>query len=233
MTGGRTGGPATPGEDEVARLLAEAAGPEPIPGDVAARLDDVLAGLVAERSPARAHPGAVPLAARRRWPRMLLAAAAVVVGGYAVGSVAVQGTLSGSDSGDSSAASDGGAQDSLLVEDDGAGADADTEAAPEALEDTPPQRMSAPVRLQPETLRRDARRALDVLDALPAASTSGDATLDGSCRPPRLRPRERALPVRYDGGRAVLVAGPVRAGTVDVTVHSCTGEVLDRTTVRR
>jgi hypothetical protein len=96
-------------EREVAALLADAAveGPGVTPPDVVARLDDVLAGLVTQRStertveatltPATAAAAATPPAAtpgsvvplderrrRRQWPRVLLAAAAVVGGGYAV-----------------------------------------------------------------------------------------------------------------------------------------------------
>jgi hypothetical protein len=76
--------PASPETDEVRRLLAEARHTEPMPADVAARLDDVLTGLAAgEPKPAEV----VPLEARRRrraaagW---LVAAAAVVVGAVAV-----------------------------------------------------------------------------------------------------------------------------------------------------
>lgn len=77
--------PESPEVAEVRRLLAEARHTEPMPDDVAARLDDVLAGLA---RPTSAEPTAdvVPLAARRRrqaagW---LLAAAAVVVGAVVV-----------------------------------------------------------------------------------------------------------------------------------------------------
>ena len=95
--------------------------PEPLPDDVAARLDDVLADLVAERTlpdlpdlPDLTATGAgtsavvVPLdAARRRRRRFsaLVAAAAVVVGGYAV---TTSGVLSGAGSGDSGDAASGG-----------------------------------------------------------------------------------------------------------------------------
>jgi hypothetical protein len=69
-------------ESDVTRLLRDASAPAPMPPDVAARLDDVLAGLVREREapPATADPVVVPL--RRRWPQVLVAAAAVVLVGY-------------------------------------------------------------------------------------------------------------------------------------------------------
>ncbi len=76
--------PAT--EAWVRGLLGEVGdAPESLPPEVAARLDDVLAGLAQERTPAR--PAVVPLdSGRRRRHRLqlLAAAAVVVVGGYAV-----------------------------------------------------------------------------------------------------------------------------------------------------
>ncbi|WP_151083892.1 hypothetical protein [Nocardioides cynanchi] len=67
----------------VRRLLAEARHEEPIPDDVAARMDRVLSGLSAERSEATRGAEVVPLALhrRRRATAMLVAAAAIVVGG--------------------------------------------------------------------------------------------------------------------------------------------------------
>lgn len=240
-------------EDDVARLLADTAGPVRMPADVAARLDDVLAGLVAERSdstgPATA-PDSVEDAdelarerARRRWPRVLLAAAAVVVGGYTVGTVASDGLLSGS----AESASGGADADSSTAQEDSLQADeyqeenpgggpvaGDVESAPEAS-DTGAMKLLRTVRLRPDTLERDVRRALRLLDAAPAASLSRQGTelADSTCPGPPLGKRERSLPVRYDGGPAVLVAGPERGGVVGATVHSCEGEILDRTRVRR
>src|SRR5687767_4685966 len=99
--------PPTPDQEAaVARLLSDAAGPVSMPPEVAARLDEVLTGLEAERageteaavagssvaesaapatssvSSGASGPGeVVTLRTRRRWPRALLAAAAVVIGG--------------------------------------------------------------------------------------------------------------------------------------------------------
>jgi hypothetical protein len=82
-----------PDDDAVRRLLADARHTGPIPADVAARMDDVLADL-APTTPARGpaaspgadHPTVVSLSAhrRRRAARMLVAAAAIVVGGVVV-----------------------------------------------------------------------------------------------------------------------------------------------------
>jgi hypothetical protein len=72
--------------DAVRRLLAEARHDEPMPDDVAVRLEGVLAGLSRERGEAREDAPVIPLAAhrRRRAAALLVAAAAVVVGGVAV-----------------------------------------------------------------------------------------------------------------------------------------------------
>jgi hypothetical protein len=69
----------TPEIAEVRRLLAEARHTEPMPDDVATRLDDVLAGLAPDAVvvPIEAHR-------RRRVAGLLVAAAAIVVGGITV-----------------------------------------------------------------------------------------------------------------------------------------------------
>jgi hypothetical protein len=77
---------------EVRRLLADARHVDPMPDDVATRMDDVLAGLrdTADAAPAtRPHPPAaevIPIAAhrRRRAAGLLVAAAAIVVGGVVI-----------------------------------------------------------------------------------------------------------------------------------------------------
>ncbi len=91
----------TPEQDEaVRRLLGEARHDEPMPDSVANRLDDVLAGLVAERAepPADAKPRAVVVPIRqRRWPKVLVAAAAVSAFGLGISQLDL-GTTAGDDS---------------------------------------------------------------------------------------------------------------------------------------
>ena len=108
--------PLDPDQEAVRGLLAEAGGrPETLPPDVATRLDDVLAGLVAERpaaasavptSPDADHAADTGLAAaaagtpgdelaarrHRRWPKLLVAAATVGVLGVGLGEVVGGGT---------------------------------------------------------------------------------------------------------------------------------------------
>ncbi len=110
--------PLDPDQEAVRGLLAEAGGrPETLPPDVATRLDDVLAGLVAERpaaasavptSPDADHAADTGLAAaavgtpgdelaarrHRRWPKLLVAAATVGVLGVGLGEVVGGGTAS-------------------------------------------------------------------------------------------------------------------------------------------
>ena len=86
-----------PEQEHVRRLLADARHDGPVPPEVVARLDETLASLVSERGgapleqsgpgPDRATAPVVDLGARRRRTAGigLLAAAAVVVAGVALG----------------------------------------------------------------------------------------------------------------------------------------------------
>src|SRR6478609_10819271 len=105
----------TPADEQVRRLLSDARHDEPMPDDVAARLDEVLAGLQDDRPP-------VDLAARQRRRHVrtwVLAAAAVVVVGIGANQVDWSGLgSSGEDSGasaDSSALEAGGSADQAEV----------------------------------------------------------------------------------------------------------------------
>ncbi len=77
-------------EEQVRRALAAAPPVEGLPAEVAARLDATLADLVAERAAGESgpEPGVVTSLEerrRRRWPGVLVAAAAVSVLAYGVG----------------------------------------------------------------------------------------------------------------------------------------------------
>ncbi len=156
----------TPQHDAVRRLLADARHDEPTPPEVVARLEETLRGLQTERVEVTERAPVIDLGARRR--RLVgvgvMAAAAVVVAGVALGQVLPQG---GSDSGDSSTAAtfdDGAGNDSDAGGAEGGG-DAAAESAPEAMTG-----KSVAPRLLPEvsldadlddvltTLRSDSRR---------------------------------------------------------------------------
>ena len=113
-----------PEHEAVRRLLADARHDGPTPPEVVARLDETLASLVADRRDAP-QPHLAPVvdlgARRRRLAGMgLLAAAAVVVAGVAIGQ-GLPGTQSSGDSG-SAAGGDSAAsaeRDSSANDDDG------------------------------------------------------------------------------------------------------------------
>jgi hypothetical protein len=234
-------------EAEVARLLADAAEPVRMPPEVVDRLESVLADLVAERpAPAGAseEPPVEPpveLAARRpRWPRLMLAAAAVVIGGYGVTAALQPGGMSGDDGGGMSTADESvaGSGESSALEDTGGGADARAQenrtpgngrATAGSLQepDAPRLLVLGPVLLRPDRLQEDVQRMLDG-----SPRTGGPATSDSAeCAPPALADDESWVPSRYDGRRSVLVTDSGAGGAVDASVFSCTGELLASVTV--
>lgn len=149
-----TDSPGLPPEQErVRRLLAEARHAAPVPSVVAARLDETLASLVAERggapledSDTRSDGHATPVVdlgarRRRRVGIGLLAAAAVVVAGVAVGQALPR--MSGSDDASSSggvaADSEGSSREFGGDQTDGGAADSSSGAeAPESMKSRAP-----------------------------------------------------------------------------------------------
>lgn len=170
-------------EAAVRRLLAEARHDAPVPGDVAARLDEVLDELVvadgANGLGISEYSGSGPVtelaAARRRRRkagRLLLAAAAVVVGGVAVGqSIGEVGLdTGGGDAGsadstlaDAPRASAGRAQEEAESDDSAAdSADGGAGPAPSASDDQAYllDRVDAPLQLSSANFAADVRREL-------------------------------------------------------------------------
>jgi hypothetical protein len=217
--------PLSPAEErEVSRVLADAAGHVEMPPDVTDRLSGVLADLAEERS---TDANVVPLRSRRRWPAALLAAAAVAVGGYAVGNLVGDGSVMTAETGD--AARPEAAADSDAGQSAG-GTTADREGEEAA---SPPS--GRPVRLRSDQLEADV---LEVLSVVPvqdlrrdALSQGYDTALKAGCRPSDPDRRGTWFRARYDGERALLLLGPERSGTVSASVFSCDGELLDSTTV--
>ena len=213
----------TPTDEQVRRLLAEARHDEPLPAEVADRLDRVLGEL---RDEGRRTPAPVDLAARRRRRlarNLLVAAAAVVVVGVGIKAVdpGVEGDAGGA--GDSSSALESAPQ--ADADDGGAATGRATITGP-------------PVTLSPDDLDRQARR-LSRADASVTQAESGadpsapDAWLSSPAAPfdqeeNAARARTwcddpawgagRRVAVRYDGERGVLVLrAPVGdARTVDL-----------------
>lgn len=141
-------------EARLRRLLAQAREREPVPDDVAARLDRVLAQLAADGLDPHGHDANELAARRRRRVRTLLgAAAAVVVVGVTVGQLA---DTSGSDdlatSSDAPAAASAadsaladGAEGRTYADTEAAGAaEADAQAAPDAVQESGPDQAPSP-----------------------------------------------------------------------------------------
>jgi hypothetical protein len=216
----------TPEQEAVRRLLAEARHDEPVPPAVVVRLDETLARLVADRGedPLLHTTSPAPVvdlgARRRRIAGMgLLAAAAVVVAGVALGQVLPSGS---GDSG-SGSADGGGAADSSTAQDFESG---DSSAA-----DDPSAGMSAPNSMKSVAPFADApaissadpaleQQLLDLRDQAKASrrATAYDAT--SSCTMPALGPGRRLL-VEVDGLDGVAVFRVPDGTTQQVDVYAC------------
>ena len=219
-------------DDAVRRLLADARPTEPMPADVAARMDDVLAGLAdgsvagAETSgpgadPAPIRPAVASLAAerRRRAAGMLVAAAAIVVGGVVVAQHLP--SPGGAQSG-ASAAEDRGSSTA------GGFADSSKSRKPEALSGNAYDRGRATVRngrvvVRPQHFTSDAFAARRLLGQMRTASQSPGLVTVRPVLRRRAGPREarerdvRASPggagvpppgEQYPGGRPVRLRVP-------------------------
>lgn len=242
-------------EAAVRRALAEAGGPEPMPGEIVDRLDTVIAGLAAERSaPEISHPEdhrVLPLdaAARRRRvrARILLAAAAVVVAG-AVGAGIIndrgEDALTAADqtSDDDPARSDGADAKSSLdsagsaSEDEATQGAAEPEAAPDIVVE--PRRIvtDEPVReVRAGNLREDLVALQHSTLPHPAAADYSGATLTAPssfmCEP-AIFGNGYLVGILYDGKPAIAAFREPVGETQAAEVLACgTGDVLHSTTL--
>jgi hypothetical protein len=207
-------------QDEVRRLLA-AAGAEPprTPPEVAARLDDVLSRLAAERTPAvpRAdHLGGPVLPTevvgaddlvsrrRRRWPQVLVAAAAVSVLGLGVATVL----------------------DGRTVQEDAASSDAGGAAAPESA-----LRAAQLPSVRAVSLATDVQRIEDLAVAQPADRRRA---LQRACVTPHIGAGDEWVRIRYDQEPAVLVLRAPSADRRTAEIFTCESarDPVASTTVR-
>lgn len=221
-------------EERVRALLADlGSAPEAasMPPEVAARLDETLAGLVAEREETAAD--VVPL--RRRWaPRAAAVAAAVIVIGAGGVAAANLGVFNGSandttSSADSSAGGGSSSTESL----DGAASTAppsNPAAAPNALAARLPRVTAASFDSDVARLVQQRSPAQDSAanqrkSELGAASSQA---ADTACPGPSTDDGSTTTPVLYDGTRAVLVIHPAQGGERLVEAWACGGaRVLD------
>ncbi|GAA1125144.1 hypothetical protein [Nocardioides aquiterrae] len=208
-------------EDQIRRLLADARHDEPIPPDVAGRLDGVLADLRADR-PVR--PVVTDLAAARRRRRvrtLLVAAAAVVVAGIGVDQLRGADLSGGGDAAGGSATSN--ERPEIASQDGAGGGSASSAEAPV------PGQAGAAVRLDSDRFTRQvARLQGDVRAALNATT---DTRLLYSYKSARCRApgSGRKVPVTYDGAPGVLVFRPPTRDSQVVDLILCGHEGITRT----
>jgi hypothetical protein len=212
----------------VRRMLAEAGRtPEPMPPDVAARLDRVVQDSVAETTPdpsvmdsssvrsesPRPDSGVVAMTPRRhrRWAGALLAAAAVTVAGYSVTATGLLDDVRGG-TGESRTVGDAAGGDAPASETSG-------DSAPEAALGVDPT-AGVPA-LSSARLRRDAARLLPTEAERSRSSAQGQgATADAppgaaeqaGCVPPPAGVRGRRTSVTLDGRPATAVVRAARSG---------------------
>lgn len=244
--------PLDPGrEADVRRLLGEARHVDPIPAEVAERIDRALARLGVEDQAAEepweeddptggdATGAVVPLARtrRRRATALLVAAAAIVVAGVGLGQVLRPAPETDS----SSAASRARAQDGGV---DRSG-DASASAGSAAAEPTRPRGLAGadrgsalllaedPPSVSEARLTRGVRSVRRALDRADSTTRSRAAPGGFDCPPARWGPG-RTVAVLADGAPAVLVLRPPTNETQVVDLLQCgTGDVLRSVTLPR
>ena len=218
----------SPDHAEVRRLLADARHDEPMPDEVAQRLNRVLAGLAEE--PAREAPVAHLATRRRRATGLLLAAAAVVAIGIGVGQVVDTGTdtaeyLTTADRDES------GAGRAAAEEEDG-----EAEAAPEDGADAPgvptdgsitdEGRATQDAPALAQLTRQEYGDQVVELRAQRSTAALGEAGLSASyaagetCRSDTWG-AGTFVPVRYEGIPAVLVLRRARGDTQVADLFLC------------
>lgn len=225
----------TPEEQEAVRRALAATPPAgPMPPEVVARLEATIADLAAVRateqtSPADATVSELEQQRRRRWPRVLVAAASVVLVGYGVGVVVQDATPNAETAASDSAA--GGADDGGAAEsgtDRSVGGDAAEEVEPPAPLDAPQQaRDGRVVELSASTLRRDvvrhlrSQRSAVTADGLAELDAKRYARRDGTCTLPQVRGGDAVAAALLDGRRATLVVRTADGGTRVAEVYWC------------
>ena len=245
-------------QDAVRRLLAGARHDEPVPPAVAARLDEVLAGLVAEESPAATSDSSATVVdlddrrRRRRVTAFLGAAAAVVVLGVGLSQVTDPAVDATSDSSGGSAAVESQADALEAPRED------EAEAAPEAA-DGDGEAFELPDGPAPdsggvaggdgsdtdgtETLPTvspdDFEQSVRALRAAPSVASTGRGLLTATelsdaslfvCPPTELGPG-RLLAVSYADQPAVLAFRPPVGETQSVELVQCGSGVVLRSLV--
>lgn len=219
--------PLTGAEREVQRLLASARHTDPLPAEVAARLDGVLAGLAAADPPLDGPPhDPAPVTdldvhrRRRRVTSLLVAAAAVVVVGVGLNQVIDR-------AGDSATSDEGSAADAPAAsqEDAGSAGSGAQPARPEKDGTFRARKQVAEVR--PESFDSDVLRLQRLVapynggDALTADGVQpGDLAAGAACRSSTWG-SGTFVPVSYGGSPAVLVLRRPQGDTQVADLYLC------------
>jgi hypothetical protein len=218
----------SPEQERVRRLLAQARVEDPMPDDVAERLDRVLARLADEEGESPATVVDLAHRRRRKAATLLVAAAAVVALGVGVGNL-VSATVSGGEDAGSAAE----APEAAASSEDNSLRDGDVDSlSPEGAFSTLVD-AGAPQRVRPDFFAEDVARlrlepaeAEDAPDPESAPPTDGTGLTTGAeaagfvCDPAAWG-EGRLLAVRYAGVPAVLAFRPPAGDTQVVDLLEC------------
>ncbi len=209
--------PLDPADDaRIRALLADARHTEPMPADVAARLDRVLEGLAEERAPVAP---VIDLARRRRTAaKLLVAAAAVVVAGVGVGQVLPD--VGGSGSAKDAQAPAADSQAEAQAEGGDAGGSGEPDRAPSSDYDpSAPEAMAGNVaHIRKAHFGEDVRLVRSQLGGEDAKGFA--AAPEPTCLPAPVG-EGTVLAVDYDGAAAALVLRPPAGDTQVVDLYLC------------
>ena len=205
---------------EVRRLLADARHVDPMPDDVATRMDDVLAGLrdTAEAAPAaRPHPPAaevMPIAAyrRRRVAGLLVAAAAIVVGGVVI---APHVHVGSGGSSATTAAEDSSAGSSELGDTGNSNNTNKQALPPQALQGGTAHLRNGRLVVRPQHFSTDALAGRRLLDEKSTSMATGGT----SC--PAVPQSASTVPAEYQQAPAALVYRHVEGSSQVVDLYIC------------
>jgi hypothetical protein len=236
-------------ESQVRRLLADARHDDPIPVEVAARLDTVLAGLTRDEPGSEGVAPVIDLAARRRRRNaaaLLAGAAAVIVAGFAIGQVIDVSPDASSDAGsaavntdrEGSATAEPPAAASSQDAAGGSGSGTGGFTAPPSVP-APLETLGGSVQLRSSHLESDVTRQLPGLTADAGADRRPDAKAFSAAGCPLTAPVSSfgagvLYPAVFDGSPAVLALRPPSGDTQRADVLSCdTAASLASVTITR
>jgi hypothetical protein len=212
-------------EERVRRLLADARHTEPMPDDVVARLDAVLADLAEESAPSVTVVTSLDAARRRRGRgrALLVAAAAVTVLG--VGTPALMNALDGMGVASNDSAATGGAPEAATGEKgarDSSQGDVEPGAAGDQFQEAPsPAAASPPAALSSQAFKAQVKKYAGDADARLRDGETQDYSTTSACAPQQAWGSGRLLPATYDGELGMLVYRAPRGDVQRVDLYLC------------